>query len=162
MKTLELTWAANAKRRPSPEELAVTTLDNQGTASSWWNNLTAVKQAVKPTVSSGGRTYVYDLAKHTCGIVVSVVGDKTAADYDVPTVRVLTADKWKKMDVEVEWGFDSATAEMDYSGRIETYDGALTGICPLDGDSSSTSVGSQSWRSLGKSSTRRGVKFSLF
>ena len=39
VKTLELTWAADAKRRPAPEELAVTTLNNQGTASSWWNNL---------------------------------------------------------------------------------------------------------------------------
>ena len=50
-------------------------------------------------------------ARDTCGIVVSVGGDKTAADYDVPTVRVLVADTWKKMDVEIEWGFDPATAE---------------------------------------------------
>ena len=104
VKTLELTWAADAKRRPAPEELAITTLNNQGSASSWWNNLVAVKQAVKPTVSGDGTTYVYDLGKDTCGIVVSVVGDKIAADYDVPTVRVLTADTWKKMDVEIEWG----------------------------------------------------------
>ena len=75
---LELTWAANAKRRPAAEELAITTLNNQGAASSWWNNLIAVKQAVKPTVSGDGRTYVYDLGKDTCGIVVSVVGDKIA------------------------------------------------------------------------------------
>ena len=140
VKTLELTWAADAKRRPAPEELAVTTLDNQGTASSWWNNLAAVKQAVKPTVSADGTTYVYDLAKDTCGIVVSVVGDKIAADYDVPTVRVLVADTWKKMDIEIEWGFDKSTAEKDYSGRIETYDGVVTGLRPLDGDGSTTAV----------------------
>lgn len=96
VKTLELTWPADAKHRPVPEELAITTLNNQGSASSWWNNLIAVKQAVKPTLSGEGRTYVYDLGKDTCGIVVSVVGDKIAANYDVPTVRVLTADAWKR------------------------------------------------------------------
>ena len=82
-----------------------------------------MKQTVKPTVSADGNTYVYDLGKDTCGIVVSVAGGKSAADYDVPTVRVLTGETWKKMDVEIEWGFDPATAEKDYSGRIETYDG---------------------------------------
>ena len=41
IRQLELTWAADAKNRPMPEDLSVTTLDNQGTASSWWNNLTA-------------------------------------------------------------------------------------------------------------------------
>jgi hypothetical protein len=161
IKVLELTWTADAKRRPAPEELAITTLINQGSASSWWNNLKAVKQAVKPTVSADGLTYVYDLQQDTCGIVVSVADGKIAADYDVPTVRVLTADTWKKMDVEIEWGFDAATAEKDYSGRIETYDGIATGLLPLDGDDSTAMVDVSSWRSVGKSNARRGMKFSL-
>ena len=130
IKTLELTWPADAKRRPAPEQLTVTTLNATCSASSWWNNLAPVKQTIKPTVSADGNTYVYDLRKDTCGIVVSVAGGKNASDYDVPTVRVLTADTWKKMDVEIEWGFDPSTAEKDYSGRIETYDGAVAGSAP--------------------------------
>jgi hypothetical protein len=161
IKTLELNWAANAKRRPTPEELAITTLMNQGSASSWWNNLAAVKQAVKPTVSADGTTYTYDLGKDTCGIVVSVDGKKTASDYDVPTVRVLAPDTWKKMDAEIEWAFDPATAAKDYSGKIETYDGAVAGLKPLDGDAATKSVDASAWRSTGKSSARRGVKFCL-
>ncbi len=195
VKTLELTWAAYAKRRPAPEELAVTTLNNQGSASSWWNNLKAEKQALKPTVSVDGKTYFYDLGKNTCGIVVSIVGDKIASDYDVPAVRALTGDLWKKMDVEIEWGFDPATAAgapgfargansavlargyksrasgepkarpltagTDFSGRIETYDGAVAGLRPLDGDGITTAVDSSSWRSVDKGSARRGLKFSL-
>ena len=161
IKTLELTWSANAKHRPAPEELAITTLMNQGSASSWWNNLVAVKQAVKPIVSADGTTYVYELGLDTCGIVVSVVGEKIASDYDVPTVRVLTADSWKEMDIEVEWGFDAATAEKDYSGRIETYDGLVAGLHPLDGDGNTTAIHSSSWHSVGKASARRGVKLSL-
>ncbi len=31
-------------------------------------------------------------------------------------------------------GFDKATADKDYSGRIETYDGVAAGLRPLDGD----------------------------
>jgi hypothetical protein len=160
VETLELTWAADAKRRPTPEDLTITTLDNQGSASSWWNNLIAVKQAVKPTVSDDGATYVYNLRKDTCGIVLSIGGGKVAADFDVPTVRVLTADAWKKMDVEIEWGFDPATAGKDYSGRIETYDGRVAGLRPLDGDGT-TNVKSNWWSSVNNDSTRRGVKLSL-
>jgi hypothetical protein len=160
VKTLELTWPADAQRRPAPEELAITTLMNQGSASSWWNNLAAVKQAVKPRVSADGATYIYDLGKDTCGIVVSVVGGKVASDFDVPAVRALTADTWKKMDVEIEWGFDPATAEKDFSGRIEAYDGVVASLSPLDGDKSTTAE-SSSWRSIGGESARRGVKLSL-
>ena len=158
---VELTWAANAGRRPAPEELVMTTLDNQGSASSWWNNLSPVKQAVTPTVSADGRTYLYDLKKDTCGLVVSVGGTGSASDYEVPAVRVLVADTWKKMDIEVEWGFDPTTAEKDYSGRVETYDGRVAGLRPLDGDARTTVVGAGSWRSVGKGPARRGLKLSL-
>jgi hypothetical protein len=161
LKTLELTWPADAKQRPAPEELTVTTLNAKCSASSWWNNLAAVKQTVKPTVSADGNTYVYNLGTNTCGIVVSVAGGKIAADYDVPTARVLTGETWKKMDVEIEWGFDPATAEKDYSGRIETYDGGVAALRPLDGDSNTTVTDATSWISVGKGSAQRGVKLTL-
>ena len=89
---LELTWSADLKRRPAPAELAITTLDNKGTSSSWWNNLDAVAKPVKPTPSGEGRSYFYDLPTDTCGIVVSVVGGKSASEFDVPAVKVLVAD----------------------------------------------------------------------
>ena len=158
---LELTWPASAKRRPAPEDLVVTTLNNQGTASSWWNNLIAVQQTAKPTVSADGQTYVYELQAPTCGIVVSVGNGKKAADYDVPTVRALVPDVWKQMDVEIEWGFDPTTAEKDYSGRVETYDGIVSDLRPLEGDSLTKVVDASVWNSVGKGPARRGVKFSL-
>ena len=161
VKTLQLTWAADAKRRPAPEELAITTLNNQGSASSWWNNTIAEKQTIKPTVSADGTTYAYDMGMDTCGIVFSIVGDKPASEYDVPTVRALTADTWKKMDIEIEWAYEPATAEKDYSGRIETYDGVAAGLLPLDGDGTTAAIDSNSWRSQGKSSAHRGVKLNL-
>src|ERR1041384_6163173 len=157
---LELTWAADAKRQPVPEELAITILTNQGAASSWWNNLSATKTSAKPTVSPDGKMYVYILGVDTCGIVVSVVG-KSAEDYSVPTARVLVADTWKTMDVEIEWGFDQTATGKDYSGRLETYDGRVAGLHALEGDGSTTTVDLHSWRSAGNSSARRGLKFRL-
>lgn len=156
---LELTWPSDAKRRPSPDDVEITILNAQGGSSSWWNNLGAVKQVVRPTVSSDGNTYVYTLDADTCGIVVSAPGGVSA--YDVPTVHVLVADTWKKMDVEIEWGFDQATAGKDYSGRVETYDGRLALLHPLSSDNRTTVNATDSWRSAGKSSARRGIAASL-
>jgi len=161
VRQIELTWVAGAKPQPAPEELTVTTLDNQGSASSWWNNLNAVQKPVKPALANGGKTYVYDLQANTCGIVISVGGAKSAGDYAVPAARVLVADVWKKLEAEIEWGFDPATAGKDYSGRVETYDGRVAGLRQLDGDAGTTESGPLSWHSTGKGFTRRGVKFSL-
>ncbi len=58
VRTLDLIWSADARRRPAPEDVKVTTLNNQGTARSWWNNQTAVEQAVKQTVSGNVTTYI--------------------------------------------------------------------------------------------------------
>lgn len=160
VKKLVLAWSADARRQPLPAELAITTLMNQGTASSWWNNLTTAPQTVKPTVSADGRTYTYELSKDTCGIIVSISGEKMATDCDVPTVHVLTDDVWKKMEVEVEWAFDTRTASKDYSGRIESYDGVVANLQSLSGDKTTEADGS-SWRSAGKGAGRRGVKFTL-
>ncbi|MEI8122842.1 MAG: hypothetical protein WCI20_12395, partial [bacterium] len=157
---LELVWRAGEKRKPAANDLAISTLDNQGNASSWWNNLKAVKKAVQPVVNADGTVYAYNLPHPTCGIVVSV-GSVGASDYAVPDVRVLVADTWKKMDVEIEWGFDEATSAKDYSGRIETYDGVVAGLAPLQGDTVTTTAGVNSWKSSVKGDPRRGVKASL-
>ena len=46
LQRLELTWASRATRRPAPEEVVITTLDAQSSASSWWNNLQAAGKPV--------------------------------------------------------------------------------------------------------------------
>ena len=159
VKQLELTWETDA-RRPAPGDLTVTTLQNQGASSSWWNNLLATPATVKPTLSPDGKTLVYPLGLDTCGIVLSVKAGK-AADYAPPSARVLVADTWKQMEVEVEWGFSPAAASQDFSGRVETYDGRVAGLQSLTGNNPATTVGTNSWRSSGEESGRRGVKFSL-
>jgi hypothetical protein len=161
IKRLELTWAANEQPRPSPADISITTLDQQGTASSWWNNLAPGRRTVRPTVSADGRTYDYELPTESCGLVISVEGARLAGEYAVPAVRVLGPETWKKMDVEIEWGYERSTAEADYSGRIEVYDGRLTGLTALAGDLATRITTKSSWLSVGKSGQRRGVSASL-
>ncbi|MCY2988853.1 MAG: hypothetical protein NTY19_13440 [Planctomycetota bacterium] len=156
-----MTWAADAKNRPAPEEVSITTLDHQGSASSWWNNLKPVKKQVAATVSAEGSRYLYDLRADTCGMVISSGGAKAAAEYAVPVVRVLVAETWKKMEVEIEWGFEPSRAEKDYSGRIEVYDGRAAGLTPLVGDTVTETTTPAAWRSAGKGGLRRGVQASL-
>ncbi len=158
---LELTWAANAASRPAPEELVITTLDALSTASSWWNNLGAAQKAVRPAVSADGNTLVYELQVNTCGIVISLSDSKRAADFAVPEVRVLVADTWKQMDLEIEWGFDQSSVEKDYSGRVEVYDGRVAGLSPLDCDTGTTVTTPSTWQSPRTAGARRGVKASL-
>src|SRR5580765_5171034 len=52
IRRVELTWASRQQPPPSPADISLTTLDPQGTASSWWNNLAPVTKAVKATVSA--------------------------------------------------------------------------------------------------------------
>jgi hypothetical protein len=161
IRQVELTWPAEARNRPTSEELTLTTLDNQGSASSWWNNLKAVARPVKPTASRDGRILVYDLAADTCGIVIGVGSGKAAAAFAAPAVQVLVADAWKKMDIEIEWGYDQAAADRDYSGRAEAYDGVIGNLAPLDGDKTTAAMSASAWRSAGKGDGRRGVRASL-
>jgi hypothetical protein len=158
---VELTWTAEDQPRPLPTEIAITTLEAQGTASSWWNNLLPAPKTAKPTVSADGKTYTYELPTETCGLVISVEGNRTANEYAAPSVRVLAGETWKRMDLEIEWGYEQSAVAKDYSGRLEVYDGRLAELAPLNGDTTTKVTTRASWRSAGKSEPRRGVKASL-
>ncbi len=73
VQVLELTWPDSAKRIPTPAELQVAALINNGSASSWWNNLNSVVQNAPAVVTNNGRTYSYSLGQNTCGLVVSTL-----------------------------------------------------------------------------------------
>ena len=93
--------------------------------------------------------------------MVSVGGDKEASSYSVPTIRALVPETWKRLDLEIEWGFDPATAASDYSGRIEPYDGIVGEVRPLAGDTSTTMTGPLEWNSAAQCGARRGVRMSV-
>ncbi|MCX6908194.1 MAG: hypothetical protein NTY01_09140 [Verrucomicrobia bacterium] len=162
VRRVALVWNGAPKRRPKADEIVVTFFDAQApnTIPTWWNE-TVLREAGKPEVSADGRTFTFAIPSDTFGLVVSVRGGRDASAYEVPTVQVFTSDVWKKMDLEVEWGFEKSTAALDYSGRIEAYDGMVDGVRPLTGDSGTTVTEKCNWRSAAKSNGRRGVHLSL-
>ena len=161
LRRVELTWPADEKRRPPADDVVVSYLDAADrNAHTWWNPRT-VREAGAPEVSADGRTCVYTIPADTWGVVVAMRGDRDASAYAAPAVRAFGSDTWKRMDLEIEWGFDDATAALDYSGRLEAYDGIVADVQPLAGDDVTQMAGAMAWRSERKAPARRGVRLGL-
>lgn len=161
IRTVELSWGGPAARIPRPDQLVLTYFDGTDqNAHTWWNPRTK-KEAVALQVSADGRTCLYAIPVDTWGVVVSLRGEQGAADYAVPTLRAFVPDVWKKLDLEIEWGFAQAQAALPYDGRVEAYDGVLGELRPLAGDTGTTVTTPNAWRSALAGGGRRGVQLSL-
>ncbi|MHB1035730.1 MAG: hypothetical protein ACYC35_12980 [Pirellulales bacterium] len=162
VRRVTLTWKDAARRHPKPDEIALTYFNAEAKDNipTWWNPV-AVGQADKPEVSADGRTYAFAIPVDTFGLVVHVRGQQDASAYEVPVVRAFVPDRWKRMNLEIEWGFDQATTALDYSGRIEAYDGIVDRIRPLAADAGTKMTGPDRWRSAPLLDGRRGVSLSL-
>ncbi len=182
LRQVELSWPADAKNRPAPDELTLAYFDGtDDTAHTWWSpryvretapptlegyapgmwNWPHVRHADKPKVSADGLTYIYTIPMDTWGVVVAGRGPKEARAFSVPTIRALVPEVWKKLDLEIEWGFQDTTAALDYDGRIEAYDGIMAGVEPLAGDAGTSMTGPCAWRSPNRGGARRGVRMSV-
>jgi hypothetical protein len=158
---LDLCWPPGAARQPSSEQLDVAYFDGVDDAAHTWWNPRAIRQAAKPEISADGRVYSYKIPVDTWGVVVSVRGANPAAAFAVPELRAFAPDKWKQMDVQIEWGYEEGRARLDYTGRLDTYDGRLSALAPLDGDTGTKMTGAESWRSSATRASRRGLRFHL-
>jgi hypothetical protein len=161
VRRVALEWT-RADRQPKLEQVTVAYFDAEakGTIPTWWNPA-VVREAGRPEVSADRRTYTFAIPTDTFGVVVSVRGEAGASAYEVPVLRAFVQDVWKRMDLEIEWGFDRTTGAADYSGRIEAYDGVVDNVRPLASDSGTTMVGPNQWRSSPGPDGRRGVGLRL-
>ena len=163
VRRVALVWNGAPERRPKPEDVVLTFFDAEAVKDSiptWWN-ITVRREADKPKVSADGRTYTFTIPVDTFGLVVGVRGGQDASAYEVPLVQAFTPDVWKKMDLEIQWGFDESTEGLDYSGRIEAYDGILDDVRPLANDAGTTMKTPNQWQSAPVPDGRRGVSLSL-
>jgi hypothetical protein len=163
VRRLVLSWPPEVKNKPAPDDLVVSCFNGQDdTAHTWWNPRT-VKEAPAPEVSADGRTYSYAIPVDTWGVVVAVRGPKNASAFAVPALQAFVADKWKQMDVEVEWGYEPARATMAYDGHVEVYDGRLAQLQTLEEDGGTKIAGPSAWWSAGgkDGGKRHGVRFRL-
>ena len=160
VRRLLLSWPPEAKNKPAPDQLLISCFDGQDdTAHTWWNPHT-VKEAAPPEVSADGCTYSYAIPVDTWGVVAAVRGPKEASAFTVPELQAFVPDRWKQMDVEIEWGYEAPRATLPYDGRVEVYDGRLGQLQTLGEDQGTKMTGPSGWRSEGatggmKSEARR-------
>ena len=84
----------------------------------------------------------------------------------VPDIRVVSPaiGVWKRVDLEIEWGFEGGTEKADFDGRLEAHVGIIGSISPLAGDQRTKTRGAQSWQSPGGRTAlgaRRGIAVPL-
>jgi hypothetical protein len=135
----------------------------------------------RPEISADGRTWTYNHSgtpeiptvvgrTHRRGSATEMVAvfcadEKTpnAAKLPVPSVRLIspTVGTWKRMDVEIEWGFPSVAEKADFDGRLEADLSLIGPASPLASDQGTTVTGPNAWQSRAAGDGRRGIVLPL-
>ena len=167
---VELHWPAGVQEIPSPEAVEVRVYPT----SFGWFGWTVDKILSNPEVSADRRTWTYKsdpaakmdwaysvrVDAATEMVAVFCEEDKTPGGVKsaVPSIRVISPSMgaWKRMDVEIEWGFQPGTEKTDFDGRLESHVAMIGPVSPLADDKGTTVTGAHSWqsRAAGDAQTR--------
>jgi len=168
---VELHWPEGDEEIPSPDSVEVRVYPT----TFGWFGWTEDKILSEPEVSSDRRTWTYksgpiEKTKLSHGIMVDAATEMVAVFYDeantprgvkpiVPTIRMISPNLglWKRMDVEIEWGFQAGREQTDFDGRLESYVGMIGSVSPLADDRGTTATGANTWQSRAGNGTRRGI-----
>jgi hypothetical protein len=169
---VELHWRASAQEIPPPEAVEVRVYPT----SYGWFGWTVDKILSNPKLSGDRRTWTYKsdpgakmdwaysirVDAATEMVAVFCEDGKTPRDVKsaVPRIRVISPSmgEWKRMDLEIEWGFQAPAEKADFDGRLESYVGILGPVVPLPGDKGTTVTGAHRWQSRAAGdTTRRGI-----
>lgn len=128
---IEIRWPENAGEIPPPDAVDVRIYPT----SFGWFGWTVDRVLKSPKVSADGRTWVYETdpadqmdSSYSQRVpaateMVAVFYDRDAAKQPaVPTIRVTSPaiGNWKRIDVDIEWGFSSVGDQKDFKPTIET------------------------------------------
>ena len=135
---VELHWPADV---PAPDAVEVRAYPS----SFGWFGWTVDKILTNPEVSADRRTWTFKsdptekmdssysarVPAATEMLAVFVDGAKPV----VPTLRVVGPDlgTWKRMDVEIEWGFEASMKGRDHDGRLVPFMAQVGSVTSLDG-----------------------------
>jgi hypothetical protein len=173
---LELCWPAG-QEVPAPDAVQVRVYP---TAFGWfgWCNDEILGQ---PEISADRRTWTYDHVgveqiptvvgrRHRRGSATEMVAvfcedEETlrGGKGSVPSIRLIspTIGAWKRMDVEVEWGFQSGSEMADVDGWLESDLSLIGHVSPLAGDTGTTVTSPHAWQSRAAGEGRRGIVLPL-
>ncbi len=170
-----LDWPADAKDIPSPDSVEVRIYPT----SFGWFGWTVDRILGKPEVSADGHTWTYrmepgakmdsaysvrvDAATEMVAVFCDEGTPLSVAKAAMPRIRLVgpTLGKWKRMDIEIEWGFESGAEQAEFDGRIEAHVAVLGAASPLTGDSGTKLTGGIEWRSRNAGGARRGITLPL-
>ena len=166
-----LQWPESVQHIPSPDAIEV-----RAYPTSWgWFGWTVDQILKNPEISADRRTWTYkpdtsvkmdfsynnriDAATEMIAVFYDKGKTPDSAESAVPTIRVIgpSLGAWKRMDVEVEWGFQPGTGKAEIDGRLESFVAMVGPIAPLAKDDGTT-VGGDKWQSRATGDmARRGV-----
>ncbi len=168
---VELHWPAGLKEIPPPESVEVRTYPT----SFGWFGWTVDTILTNPVVSADRRTWsyqsptgakmdsAYDARIDAATEMVAVFCEEDKAldggKPAVPDIRLTspTMGVWKRMDLEIEWGFREGTEKADFDGHVESQVGLMGSVSPLPGDKGTKVKGAHAWQSRAARGARRGV-----
>ncbi|OHB82839.1 MAG: hypothetical protein A2V98_17220 [Planctomycetes bacterium RBG_16_64_12] len=168
---VELHWPGSVQEIPSPDAVEVRVYPT----SFGWFGWTVDKILSKPEVSGDRRTWTYerdpaakmdwafssrvDAATEMVAVFYKKGEAQGGTKCAVPSIRVICPSMgvWKRMDVEIEWGFQAGKEKTDFDGWVESYV-AMTGpVWPLAEDKGTTTTGGHTWQSRAAGGSRRGI-----
>ena len=154
---LELAWPKNGTPPPQADvEVRV-----YPSPFGWFGWQRDQQITVKPEISADGWTWVYRGDWNGVDMVaVFMKGSETRSA--VPQIRAYGPERWQRMNIEIEWGFQPATEKVEYDGHVEGYFGLVDKAAPLPGDAGTTMEGATAWKSKASGSNgRRGIVLSV-
>ncbi len=171
---VELHWPVSADKIPAPDQLEVRVYPT----SYGWFGWTVDRVLAAPEVSADGRVWVYtseplakmdwaynvrvDAATEMVAVFADVPANNSVDAIAVPSLRVVSADVgvWKRIDLEIEWGFLTGQEVVRLDGHLDAHVAMIGSVAPLVEDSGTTMTGPLGWQSQVASGKRRGVAVS--
>jgi hypothetical protein len=152
---VELHWPTSGQQVPAPEAVEVRAYS----AHYGWFGWTVDEVLSKPQVSADRHTWVYKGGCPTEMIAVFYDGTNSTP----PAVRVISPNqgRWKRMDVEIEWGFQPGTEKAAFDAKLETYVAMGGSAAPLAEDKGTRVVDGNGWQSRAAGGGRRGITVPL-
>ena len=155
---LELRWPK--KDRPAPPLQSVE-LRVYPSWYGWFGWQSDQQVTVKPEISADGSTWVYRGDWSGVDMAAVFVQPGEEAKCGVPQILAYGPEVWKRMDVEIEWGFKAGMQKADYDGRVEGFFGLAGEAAALPGDSGTAIEGRNAWKSQAGGGGRRGIAVPL-
>ncbi|MEO5893486.1 MAG: hypothetical protein ABIQ31_24750 [Ferruginibacter sp.] len=164
---VRLDWPAGIAEIPSPDSVEVRVYPT----SYGWFGWTVDKILDRPQISADRHSWTYNVDSTAkmdwaFSLQVNAATEMVAVFYKdvsnttvVPGIAVISplVGTWKKMDIEIEWGFEPGTVQEDFDGTIESSLAVAGTISPLLVDKGTITNGDYSWRSRQANGSRRGI-----